>query len=225
VKAIIYTRFSPRKNADECESCELQAAHCEQFAHKKGWTVSQIVNDKSISGADEFRPNLWKAIETLGKGDVLIVYKRDRLARNVYLSEQINRSVEKRGGKIVAVSGDIEGEGFEVVLIRQVLASIAEYERKQIGQRTHHAMQQHQRNGRRMGRYAPYGWSIDPDNPKRMIACPDEAEAVARIVELRAAGMPISMITETLNNEMPEVNRQGEWKPITVAKILKRAKT
>jgi hypothetical protein len=33
------------------------------------------------------------------------------------------------------------------------------------------------------------------------------------------------MITETLNNEMPEVNRQREWKRITVAKILRRAKT
>ena len=222
MKAIIYTRFSPRKNAEECESCEMQQAHCEQFAHLKKWEVGQAIHDKDVSGADEFRPNLWRAVEALGRGDVLLVYKRDRLARNVYLSEQINRAVEKRGATIAAVSGDVEGDSAEVAMIRQVLASIAEYERKLIGQRTKHAMRQHQKNGRRMGRFCPYGWQPDPADPARMLVHEVEAAAVARIQALKAAGMNMTMIAETMNAEAPKANRRGAWKFATVKKILRR---
>ena len=158
MNAIIYTRFSPRKNANESESCEVQLAYCEQYCSQHGYTIGQIFHDPDVSGADEYREKLWLAINTLKKGDVLIVYKRDRLARNLFLSEQINRTVVQRGATIEAVSGDIPGNTPETQLIRQILASIAEYERRLIGIRTSHAMRYHQSKGRRMGVACPYGW-------------------------------------------------------------------
>jgi DNA invertase Pin-like site-specific DNA recombinase len=221
-RAIIYTRFSPRRNAEESESCELQLAHCERYAQDHGYEVASVHHDRDVSGADEYREILWKSIDGLRKGDVLLVYKRDRLARNVYLAEQINRAVSHKGGTIEAVSGDVEGNGPEHTMIRQVLASIAEYERKLIGQRTRHAMRMRQQNGERMGRYAPYGWALDPADPRRMIANDAERQALAAVRQMHAEQAGATAIAKALNRDMPGAARFGKWTARTVKKIIER---
>ena len=222
MNAIIYTRFSPRKNANESESCEVQLAYCEQYCAQHGYTIGQIFHDPDVSGADEYREKLWLAINTLKKGDVLLVYKRDRLARNLFLSEQINRTVEQRGGTIEAVSGDIPGNTPETQLIRQILASIAEYERRLIGIRTSHAMRYHQNNGRRMGVACPYGWEDDPCEKGMMIPCERELEVIQEMKDLQADDKNYHEITRWLNANRKQVARHGKWNVKTVRKILLR---
>jgi DNA invertase Pin-like site-specific DNA recombinase len=151
-----------------------------------------------------------------------VVFKRDRLARNVFLAEQINRAVTRQGGRIEAVSGDIEGDGPEHVMVRQVLASIAEYERKMIGIRTSYAMKQHQRNGRRMGRYAPYGYELAPENPNQLVPVPSEQEAIELIREMADGGVRMIDIARRLNEEMPDACRGQVWRSKTIKKIVDR---
>lgn len=218
-QAIIYTRFSPRANADKCESCEVQRDYCEKYAAAHGMEIAAVFDDPDVSGADEYREKLWQAIEALPKGGVLLVYKRDRLARNVYLSEQINRAVEKKGATIEAVTGDVQGNSAETVMIRQVLAAIAEYERKMIASRTRHAMRFHQSQGRRMGSECPYGWMPDPADAKRMLPCQRELAVVEEIRAKHAEGMAYHAIMTWLNKERRELARHGAWNAKTVRKI------
>jgi len=222
MNAIIYTRFSPRRKADESESCQIQEGICRGFAKQKNLDVVAVFHDEDISGKDEYREKLWQAIEALPRGGALLVYKRDRLARNVYLSEQVERAVESRGARIVAVSGDVEGAGAEQTLIRQILASIAEFERKMIAARTSHAMKQHQKNGKRMGRYAPYGYRVDPHDSTMLEPIATEQEAVEVIRELHKEGECPNAITRTMNQAMPEAARGKEWRSKTVTKIIGR---
>ena len=67
-------------------------------------------------------------------------------------------------------------------MIRQVLASISEYERKIIGIRTSHAMRFHQKNGRRMGAACPYGWQDDAERPGLMVPSKSERELISAIL-------------------------------------------
>jgi len=223
-KVVIYTRFSPRKNADTSESCETQLAYCEQFAHDKGWEIVDKYHDKAVSGKEENRPLLWKAIDSLRPGGVLLVYKHDRLARDVYLSEMIRRGVEKLGAKIVAVNGDVEGDGPEQVMVRQILACFAEYERKIIAMRTSHAMQHHQKCGRRMGRHAPYGAETDPDDATRWKVCLAEKPAVDKILKLHACGKSLHEIVVYLNENMRFLARSQKvgWDQRTIKRVLSR---
>ena len=226
--AIIYTRFSPRRNAEQSESCEMQERTCRKYSKEHGHNVLHVLNDRDVSGKDEYRQKLWQAIELLQKGGVLIVYKRDRLARNVFLAEQINRAVMSRGATIEAVSGDVAGNGPEQIMIRQVLAAISEYERKLIALRTSWAMQSHQQNGRLMGRYAPYGWRIDPvtaksnDEPTKILPVESEQEVIEIIKRLREKGLKPDTIASGLNRKMPEKSRTGKWNAKLIRKILKR---
>jgi site-specific DNA recombinase len=221
-EAIIYTRFSPRRNADVSESCEIQEAICRKFAEDRGYQVLQVYDDPDVSGKDEYREQLWRAIEALPRGGKLIVFKRDRLARNVYLSEQINRAVAARGAQIDAVSGDVEGDGPEHTMIRQVLAAIAEYERKLIALRTSFAMRQHQKNGRRMGRYAPYGYKIDPACSTVLVPAKREQAVLEHIREMIKDGRSHRQIVQRLNEERPGSCRGKRWRSKSVQKIIAR---
>ena len=221
---IIYSRFSPRRNADKSESCEVQEAYCEEYAFKQGYHVRATYNDKALSGADENRPGLWQAIDSLQKDEILLVYRRDRLARNVYLAEVINRDVGKLGAKIESVSGDVDGDGPEAILIRQVLSSISEYERKITAMRTKAAMLHKQANGQRMGRFAPYGFSIDPDDRTLLTPNPAEQEVIAEMIAKSERGDNGSDIMRWLNAERRDMCRGQRWQLVTVLKILKREK-
>jgi DNA invertase Pin-like site-specific DNA recombinase len=222
-KAIIYTRFSPRRNADDSESCENQVHLCREYAEKNDLNVIAVINDPDVSGADEYRAKLWEAITLLHKGYCLLVYKRDRLARNVYLSEQINRAVRKKGGVIVAVSGDVAGEGAEINLIRQVLASVAEYERKMISMRTSHAMRAHQERGRKMSKHCPYGFCDDPKQPGFMIENEKEQEAIAMIRKLHMDdGCTCNSIMLQMNELLPDAARGKKWYTKTIFQIIER---
>ena len=227
-KAIVYTRFSPQRNADESDNCALQEHTCREYAEAHGHQVLDVLNDKDVSGKDEYREKLWLAIEALPRGGVLIVFKRDRLARNVFLAEQINRAVESRGATIEAVSGDVAGNGPEQVMIRQVLAAIAEYERKLIALRTSWAMSAHQKSGKLMSRYAPYGYSIDPvtaadkDVDTMLLPVESEQEAIQLIRVLHEKGMNPHSIMIGLNSKMPGRARSGKWNQKLVSNIIRR---
>jgi len=223
-QAIIYTRFSPRKNADQSESCETQEALCREYAAKEGWEVKAVYADEGISGKTSDRPGLARALADLHRGDVLLVYKRDRLARDVLIAELTRRQVAGAGATIAAVSGDIAGDDSDptVIFVRQIMDAVAELERKQIAIRTRDAMLQHQQNGRKMSRFSPYGWRIDPDDPTRLLESPVEQSAIALVRKLAGEGLGVSAIKNHLAEHQPQWARSGKWSYNAVKRIMTR---
>ena len=219
--AIIYARFSPRRKSEESDSNEIQKAYCEQHAFDKKYNIAGFFEDKALSGSDVERPALWAAVDALKKGDVLLVYKLDRLARNVYIMELIKQAVSACGAKIEAVEGDVKGDSAESVLIRQILSSISEYERKIIALRTKFAMLQHQRNGKRMGRFAPYGFRVDLEDQTRLVPDPEEQKAIFKIIDLKDKMFEVLQIVRIMNREKVFFTRNGKpWTRKQVDKIL-----
>jgi DNA invertase Pin-like site-specific DNA recombinase len=218
MQAIIYTRFSPQRNGDKSESCEVQLAYCEQKAAEKGYEIGGSFSDPDVSGEEETRPGLWAAIDRLGRGDVLLVWKYDRLARNVYLSECIRRAVDACGARIEAVEGGIEGDTAEAVMVRQVLAAIAEYERKIIALRTKFAMLHHQQQGRRMSGEPPFGYSFQGDT---MLPVVGEQITIAAILDKRGEQWDILRIVRWLNSEEEHQTRSNRpWVRRDVERII-----
>ena len=198
-QCVIYTRFSPRPDAADSESCDFQRAKCYEFAAQKGWAIRAAFDDPDRSGADEYREQLWNAVKSLKKGDALLVYKRDRIARDVYLMCYVERAVKRVGASVVAVSGDVEGESPEAQMVRIVVAAMSEYERKMIKQRTRDAMRTYQKAGRRMSAKLPYGWRIDPENPQRLIRDPEETANVRMALKMNSEGKSWGEIADSLN--------------------------
>jgi DNA invertase Pin-like site-specific DNA recombinase len=233
--AIIYTRFSPRSNAEQCTSCEQQEAHCRDYAAKNGLEVVGVFTDKERSGADENRPGLWACVDALKAGMVLLAMKPDRLARDVYLSELIKREVAKRKARIIYSGSDCNGDTPDQVMIRQILQVFAEYERKLIGIRTSLAMKRHMAEGRRMSKQLPYGYMEDPDAPvephrkdpeggthrHRVVPCPEEEETIEEIARLWRGGLGYRAIGRALTSGGRDF-RGGAWHHKTIKTLLER---
>lgn len=224
IRAVIYTRFSPRRNADDSESIETQLDLCRAYCRRKGYAIASEHEDRAMSGSEEDRPGLWAAIENLRRGDLLIAYKLDRIARDVYLAELVQREATKRGATIETVEGGANGVSPEQRMIRQVLQAFAEYERKVIAARTRAAMLRHQASGRRMSAQTPFGWTVDPDDSSRIVKDADEQTTIKRIVKLRENGLGYREIARDLETDGIDC-RGGAWFHSTIKNILDRAQT
>jgi DNA invertase Pin-like site-specific DNA recombinase len=65
-----------------------------------------VFRDEGYSGKDPNRPGLTEALEALRRGDVLVVAKRDRLARDTFLSLWLEKEVKRRGARIASAAGE-----------------------------------------------------------------------------------------------------------------------
>lgn len=236
-KGIIYARYSPRKNENNCESNEAQFDFCRKYCSENNIEVVEEFADRALSGADEDRLELWLSIEALRKDYLLIVYKLDRLARNVYLSIIIEQAVKKKRATILSISGEgTWSDTPEDCLIRGFIAIMNEYERKVISARTRAAMLRHQANGKLMGSIPQYGWKIDPNNPKRIVKNPQERIIINEIKRLHSKGLSLRKIAAELTElgykprkvrkifKGEPVLVKGKWSAQTIHVILKRLK-
>jgi len=200
---VIYARFSPRPNADKSESIEMQIEWCKEWCSKNGHTVVSIFQDRAKSGKEEDRPGLWAAVDAVKRDYILLVWKLDRLARNVYLSNILERSVTKRGGRIMSANGEgtSEENSDQDWLVRQILQTLAEYERRVIAARIKAAVHRHRANGRYCGGLVPFGYMRDPDDQRQVVENPDEQKSIARIFELLDQGLTLNKIAKQLEKE------------------------
>ena len=223
MKVILYARFSPRRNAEESESIETQLDLCRVYCERNGHAVVATFADRALSGDEEDRPGLWHAIAALRRGHGLVVSRLDRLARSVYLSDIIERAASKKGATILSASGEGTWQDTnEDWLLRKILQTLAEYERRVIAARTKAAMVWHQANGRRMSDRCPYGWARDADNAALLVE--DEAEQVvlARMIGLRREGQSTRRIARALQQDGIPFRGRSTWHPRTIGRILRR---
>lgn len=238
-KAILYCRFSPRKDASTSESNDFQLDKCREYCEQHKYTVKGEYQDKALSGADADRPGLWQAVDALRKGYILVVYKLDRLARDVYLSYIIEHTVLKAGAKIESTNGEgTWNDTPDDELIRGILNLLAQHQRKVNNVRTKAAMLRMQSNGRTVSSRPPYGWEFDPDSPmlvkvdkdnkphetvpSRMRECAEEQAVIKQVLEYHAQGLSLRAVCRKLHEAGIE-HRGGSWYHGQAKTILKRA--
>lgn len=222
-KAILYARFSPRRNAEESESIETQLELCRAYCAHQKIEIAGEYFDRALSGASADRPGLWCAVGILRRGDTLVVYRLDRLARSVFLSHIIQRAVEKAGARIASASGEgTWSDTPEDALIRNILIALAEYERKVIATRTQVAMLRHQAKGRKMSHVCPYGWQDDPDRPGYMVGNDEERGVIRLIIEQHEAGRSPAAIGAWLVAQGITCRGRIVWHRRSISRILKR---
>lgn len=196
----------------------------EAWCARNGAELVAVYEDRGVSGAAELerRPALLEAVAALEDLDagVLLVAKRDRLARDVMLAAMIERMTERAGATVVAADGAGEGTGPEALLLRRMVDAFAEYERAVIRARTRAALAAKRARGERTGD-VPLGHRVAADGV-HLEADPAEAEAVRVVHELRAAGVSIRGIAVELDARGVPA-RGGRWHPTTVARLLRRA--
>lgn len=103
-----------------------------------------------------------------------------------------------------------------------IYASVAQLERRMIGQRTATALRYLRSQGRNIYSKIPYGWDLDPANPKKLIRNDGEQQVIARIMDLSQSGKSLGDIAQTLNNEKIPTKQGCRWGRGTIFVLVKR---
>lgn len=187
--AVIYCRYSPRKNASECLSNVRQIDLCTKFCDQKGWHVLQQFCDEQLSGANADRPGLQAAMKLAMKHKaVLVVYSISRFARSVKDALELSERLNKRGCNLASVTEPIDTTTAMGRAFFAIMAIIYQLERETIAERTSVAMIHHLENGRRLGGDVPYGWHQDPMDPTRMMEHEAEQAVIQQVINLYESG-------------------------------------
>ena len=135
-----YARVSTRDQDAAMQAEALGAAGCEK------------VFEETASGAQKDRPQLIKVIEFLRKGDVLVVWKLDRLARSLKQLIETVEELESRGIGFVSLTESIDTTTPGGRLIFHVFGALAEFERELIRERTNAGLKSAKARGVKLGR-------------------------------------------------------------------------
>jgi DNA invertase Pin-like site-specific DNA recombinase len=198
--AVAYIRAS---KDEQKLSPEAQRASVEAWATREGvsvvaWHVDRLC---SVTALDE-RPGLVAALAGLrehGAG-ILVVAKRDRLARDVVLTGLVARAVSAAGAQVVSAAGEGNGDAPADAMMRGVVDVFAEYERAMIRSRTKAALAVIRVRGQKTGGSVPYGYRLDTDG-RTLLVVEGEQVVIARARALSADGLSLRAVAAQLGAE------------------------
>ena len=125
-----------------------------------------------MSGARDDRPGLAALIEYARAGDTVVVWKLDRLGRNMLHILETVKALTERGVTLVSTTDCIDSSTAAGRMMIGVLGSLAEYERELIKERTALKRQASRANGTTFGR------------PRKV----DDADHIATAKRMKAEG-------------------------------------
>ncbi len=144
--------------------------------------------EETTSGARGDRPQLKAAFSHLRKGDTLVVWKLDRLARSLGQLIRTINDLDRRGIGFIALTSQIDTTTAQGRLTFQLVGALAEFERAIISERTKMSMKAAKASGTKTGR--PTTMTIDKIKMAKKLAQRDLAPTIIA----RRIGLSVSTL-------------------------------
>ena len=135
-----YARVSTDGQDNAAQVAALKAAGCERIFHEKA------------SGGRWNRPEFHRLIDQLRTGDVLLVWKLDRLSRSLRDVLAVMDRLEQTGVGFRSLTEAIDTTTSPGRLMMQMVGAFAEFERAMLRERTKEGLDAARREGRIGGR-------------------------------------------------------------------------
>src|SRR6266852_6222312 len=221
-RAVAYLRVSTDKQADKGVSLDVQRAKVEAYAQLYELDLVEVIVDAGVSAKTLDRPGLGKALGMLKtrQAEALLVVKLDRLTRSVvHLGELVADYFADGKWALLSVGEQIDTRSAAGRLVLNVLASVSQWEREAIGERTATAMQHKARQGEYTGGQAPYGRRVAEDGA-RLERDPHEEAARAVARQLRAQGLSLRRVAAELERRGVRSRTGRGFAPVQVARMV-----
>ncbi|OIJ21876.1 resolvase [Anaerobacillus alkalidiazotrophicus] len=135
-----YARVSTQEQSLDLQLDALEKAGCEKIYQEK------------MSGMKDDRLQLNQLIEYAREGDVLVVYKLDRLGRSTKRLIELSEELQERGIELVSIRDSIDTTTAVGKAMFKMLAVLSEMERDLISERTRAGLESARARGRKGGR-------------------------------------------------------------------------
>ena len=210
LRAVGYVRVSTDAQGERGYGLDAQRRVIEEEATRRGWELTRIYVDVASGKSTRRRPEYAEMLHVLAAGDAhaLIVAKLDRLSRSLVDFASLMGTSRAEGWSIVALDIGVDTSTPNGELIANIIMSLAQWERRIIGERTRSALAEVRASGVRLGR--PRG----------------VAEDTLRLIRiLRDGGQAYGAIASTLNREGVASGQGGLWYAATVKLLYVRETT
>jgi DNA invertase Pin-like site-specific DNA recombinase len=193
-----YARVSTREQNLDMQVFALEDAGCEK------------IYEEVVSGAKADRPVLNNLIKQLREGDVIVVWKLDRLGRSLkHLIELVHILMQRNIG-LCSLNDPIDTTTPQGRLIFNIFASLAEFERDVIKERTNAGLSAARARGRLGGR-------------PRGIPKSSEATACAAETLYREGKLSVMQIAKKLNISKNTLYKYLRYRNVEISKYEHKA--
>lgn len=203
----VYTRKSTDENLDSgFTSLDSQREYCQAFIKSRepeGWRIyGENYDDPGFSGGNTDRPALKKLISDarMGRFQVVVCYKYDRLSRNTKDFLHILEIFDRYGIAFVSVTQPIDTGSSVGRLMRSILMDFSQFEREMISERTRDKLNAMARKGKRTGGCPILGYDIDPEK-KQLAVNPEEAKQAREMFDIYNQTRSLSRTAKNLNEK------------------------
>lgn len=155
-----YARVSTIEQNEASQLDALNSASCERIFVEK------------CSGKSKVRPELDSMIDTLRKGDIVVVQRLDRLGRSLKDLIELLDGFKQQGVQFISLNENIDTTTAIGELAFHMIASIAQFERRLISERTKAGLDAARARGRKGGRKAKLT-AADIKKAKAMLSDPE----------------------------------------------------
>ena len=202
---------------------EFQDSQLTAYCQLQGWSIINSYTDPGYSGKDGNRPGLERLLSDakIGLFNKVVVYKLDRLARNLRLLLDIEQKLRGCGASLISVKESVDTSTSTGKMMFQMFGMVAEWERETIIERTRNGKLQRFKDGCWAGGKVPFAYAYNKATKKLEI---DELNArmVRRIFTEYSEGKTLYGISEGLNKDkVPGRGKNSKgWRETTVRQVL-----
>ncbi|MBI4962482.1 MAG: recombinase family protein [Desulfomonile tiedjei] len=232
MKAVGYIRVSTDEQVRDGVSLDMQAHKIRQYAELHDMDLVDIIADEGISGKSiDIRPGVQKVLQMVRTKSVgaVIIFKLDRLARNTREALDMAELMKRKQVGLHSITEKLDTESAIGEFFFTLMASLAQMERKLIGERTKAALQRKREKGEKTGGRTPYGYrkiekglnsngqtiyGLEPE--------PKEQKVIDRMRQLRRGDHTIHSIINILETEGVSA-REGRWSTALVHSLTQTA--
>jgi DNA invertase Pin-like site-specific DNA recombinase len=200
-----YTRVSTEEQGADGAGMQAQVVAIAEAVRVRGWRVAAWESD-TLSGRSLNRPGLTRALTACQNRTAsgIVVAKLDRLSRSIVDFAGLLERAQREGWNVVALDLGVDLSTPAGEFLANVMASVAQWERRIISARTKEALAVKAAQGVVLGRPT----SIEP-------------ELAARITQMRNEGQTLRAICNVLNADGVPTPRGGAvWRPSSLSSVL-----
>ncbi|WP_202033818.1 recombinase family protein [Agrobacterium larrymoorei] len=205
---LFYARYSTDRQDEQ--SIETQVALGREFARERGWTITETIEDRAISGTKlKSRPGIQNVLRRIKRGDihVLLCVSVDRISRDMEHSSGILKQLRHHGVELWTVQNSSAVNDMELGLRSIISHDMIEQTRY----RTREGMKTSVKKGRAAGGIA-YGYraklvyDVKGDRiPGEREIDEEQAEIVRWLFEQYVLGRSPKELAVELNGRLPPV--------------------
>lgn len=203
-----------RISVDDAQSVSVddQLAKIKAHAFASDREVVATFVDRGVSGKTLERPSAKELLNTVKRGDTIVVYRLDRLTRSV---RDIN-AVLDLGVTLVSITESLDTSTAAGRMVINMIATFAQYERELIVERTTASLARKRQQGSTYC-FAPFGYR---NVEGRLMPLANEQALIDQMTAMRAGGSSYEAVAKMANASRIKPHRGKMWYAASIKAVL-----